>query len=119
MKISWFRIERRAALGLLALSVLGLVACGNPYGGGGFSRVDASHDPGLPDVSGNAPVTIPSSKGTEFVSSSLQNAPTVQGHYRISASLSGKTQQWCSQTTNGYKLFSNIQGDLLSSGVGL
>lgn len=97
------KIARSMSIILLSLWV---AACTqNPFGGK-ISEVDPGHHPGFK--------LLPPTRGTEFVQSSIQNASTVSGQYKISASLTcGPDKLYMETTPRGYKAYSNIQGALI------
>ena len=93
----------------MMITVLGLwvASCTqNPFGGK-ISEVDPGHHPGFK--------LLPPTRGTEFVQASVQNASTLSGQHKISASLTcGPDKVYMETTPRGYKAYSNIQGVLLA-----
>jgi hypothetical protein len=106
---------RKTSVTVFCGSVLlfSLVGCGNPLGGA-HSAIDASHLPGVDN--GKTPV---SKIRSEFVAASSQMKPTVTAKFLLEASLSTSTNEINETTTRGYKLYSNVQGQLISDGQGL
>ncbi len=86
-----------------------LTGCSNPFGGD-KSKIDSGHAPGIDTVA-----DLPSSNGSEFVNMSSQSVLTNGGRFRVSASVGSTTNEVKMVTTSrGYKIYSNIQGDLIS-----
>jgi hypothetical protein len=95
--------------GLLLLSGCG--AGNNPFGGS-QSNIQPGHDPGIPG-------TLAAASGNEFVSSSLQMKATANNRFLVQGTLTSTTNQIKQKTTpRNYILFSNVQGQIISSEAG-
>jgi hypothetical protein len=91
----------------IALAVLLLSACSNPFGGDG-SQVDPGHSPGIEAYK------LPNGKGAEPVAGSAQNLVSVNRHYRLEGSIANHADGVKIKTARGYTLYSNVQGQLVS-----
>ena len=88
--------------------VLLLIGCGNPYGQNSVIGVD--HAPGLPSSR-----SLPISKGSEFVSAAQHNTLSINGTHRVSGTLGPLASKPFTRTDMNQKVFSNVQGQLLSN----
>jgi hypothetical protein len=110
------RIKQVLGFAMFLLSSMALSACGNPFGGN-QSNVQAGHDPGI-----TPPPTqyqVPTAAGSELVSSSIQMKPSLGNRFLVQGTLSSLTSQVEQTTTpRGYMVFSNVQGEFVSSQTG-
>ncbi len=113
---------------LISVAALAQTACSNPFGGA-QSEVQTGHTPGVatnPDDPDASPTPTPpprqleAGKGAEFVPNSGQGVATSGGRFKVFASVSNSASEVYGVTPNLHdKIFSNVQGEILSEGDGL
>ena len=111
LNLHWYPVWVSKYISLLIATFL-LSSCGNPLAS--HTDIQPGHDPGV------AETVLPPAKGAEFVSASTQMKKTSGSKYLVQGALSSTTSEILQTTTpNGYKIYSNVQGELVSGGKGL
>jgi hypothetical protein len=86
---------------LIFAGALGLSAC----------SIEAS----ISSITDASPFELKKATGAEFVSGSNQYDHTLLRNYKINSSAGSMTQEIQSDTPRGYKMYSSVQGALISS----
>jgi hypothetical protein len=110
------RTKQILGFAMFVMTSFALSACGNPFGGS-QSSVQTGHDPGITPPP--APYQVPTAAGSELVSSSIQMKPSLGNRFLVQGTLASPTSQVMQTTTpRGYMVFSNVQGEFVSSQTG-
>jgi hypothetical protein len=108
------RTKQILGFAMFVMTSFALSACGNPFGGS-QSSVQTGHDPGITPT----PYQVSSAAGSELVSSSIQMKSSLGNRFLVQGTLASPTSQVKQTTTpRGYMVFSNVQGEFISSQTG-
>lgn len=110
IKYYLFIFNTQYILFALLTAIFVLEGCGNPLGS--HSIVESSHSPGF-----ERNHQIPLGRSAEIISSSAQMVLSKNKKFIYSGTLASPTNQvMMSSSTGNYILFSNSQGEFISSG---